>query len=206
MTARVDVTVPGGFGGGWEARAGEFITVIDVEGEQTSDFVAFVAEDPGEWLSPVHCREARRNLFVHAGDQLVSNQRRAILEVVSDDVGVHDATIPACDPTRYAVEFGVPGHRNCFDNMLAEVRGRGVDRDRFPEPLNLFQNTPVVGDGRIGLTDPVSHPGERVVLLALVDLFGAVSSCPQDIIPGNGLRPSPIRVVVATAPYPEEAG
>ena len=199
MMPRVDVVVPGGFGGAWDARAGEFITVIDLEGEQTGDFVAFVTADPDEWLSPVHCREALQNLFVHAGDRLVSNRRRPILEVVNDDVGVHDATIPACDPTRYAVEFGVPGHRNCFENLFNAVHGRGVDARRFPEPLNLFQNTPVVGDGRIGLTDPVSRPGERIVLRALVDLFGALSPCPQDIIPGNGLRPSPMRVVVGVA-------
>ena len=145
----------------------------------------------------MHCREALRSIFVREGDRLVTNRRRPVLEILSDDVGVHDATIPACDPTRYAVEFGIPGHRNCLENLHGPVRDRGVSIDRMPEPLNLFQNTPVVGDGRIGLTDPVSRPGQRVVMRALVDLFGSVSSCPQDIIPGNGLRPSPMRVVVA---------
>jgi uncharacterized protein YcgI (DUF1989 family) len=76
-----------------------------------------------------------------------------------------------------------------------------VDILRMPEPLNLFQNTPVVGDGRIGLADPVSRPAQRIVFLALVDLFGALSPCPQDIIPGNGLRPTPMRVVVGAEPF-----
>lgn len=200
MTARLDLVVPGGFGGGWQARAGEYVTVIDLEGEQTGDFVAFVADDPEEWLSPVHCREALRSIFVHEGDRLVSNRRRAILEIVHDDVGVHDATIPACDPTRYAVEFGVPGHRNCLENLWGSVREHGVAIDRMPEPLNLFQNTPVVDDGRIGLTDPLSRPGQRIVLRPLVDVFGSLSPCPQDIIPGNGLVPTPMRIVVGDAP------
>jgi uncharacterized protein YcgI (DUF1989 family) len=201
MSVRLDRTVAGGFGGAWDARAGELVTVVDLEGEQTGDFVAFVVEDPEEWLSPVHCREALRSLFVRDGDMLVTNRRRPVLEIVRDDVGVHDATIPACDPTRYAVEFGVPGHRNCLENLWGAVAERGVDIRRMPEPLNLFQNTPVVGDARIGLTDPVSQPGERIVLRALVDLFGALSPCPQDIIPGNGLRPTPMRVVVGDAPF-----
>ena len=200
MTARLDLVVPGGFGGGWQARAGEYVTVIDLEGEQTGDFVAFVADDPEEWLSPVHCREALRSIFVHEGDRLASNRRRAILEIVHDDVGVHDATIPACDPTRYAVEFGVPGHRNCLENLWGSVREHGVAIDRMPEPLNLFQNTPVVDDGRIGLTDPLSRPGQRIVLRPLVDVFGSLSPCPQDIIPGNGLVPTPMRIVVGDAP------
>jgi hypothetical protein len=201
MTARSDLVVAGGFGGGWAARTGELITVVDLEGEQTGDFVAFVASDPEEWLSPVHCREALHSIFVRSGDELVSNRRRPLLRIVRDDVGVHDATIPACDPTRYSVEFGVPGHRNCLENLWQPVRDQGVAIERMPEPLNLFQNTPIVGDGRIGLTDPISRPGQRIVLEALVDLFGSLSSCPQDIIPGNGLRPTPMRVVVGDAPF-----
>lgn len=201
MTPRTDLVVPGGFGGGWDARAAEYVTIVDLEGEQAGDFVAFAAADPEEWLSPVHCREALRSIFVRAGDRLVSNRRQVLLEIVRDDVGVHDATIPACDPTRYAVEFGAPGHRNCLENMWGVVRDRGVAIERMPEPLNLFQNTPVIGDGRIGLTDPLSRPGQRVVLRAMVDVFGALSPCPQDIIPGNGLVPTPMRVVVGDGPF-----
>jgi uncharacterized protein YcgI (DUF1989 family) len=160
MTVRVDHVVPGGFGAPWDARAGEFITVIDLDGEQAGDFIAFVADDPEEWLSPVHCREALRSIFVRAGDELVTNRRRSVLAVVRDDVGIHDGTIPACDPTRYAVEFGVPGHRNCLENMWGSVLERGVSIDRMPEPLNLFQNTPVVGDGRVGPAEP-ARPTDR---------------------------------------------
>jgi uncharacterized protein len=201
MMRRLDVVVAGGFGDFWEAAAGDYITVVDLDGQQAGDFIAFVAGDPEEWLSPVHCREALRSIFVRAGDELVSNRRRPVLDIVRDDVGVHDATIPACDSTRYAVEFGVPGHRNCLENMWGSVHERGVSIDRMPEPLNLFQNTPVVADGRIGLTDPLSRPGQRIVLRALVDVFGALSPCPQDIIPGNGLIPTPMRVVVGDEPF-----
>ena len=46
MTVRSDIVIAGGFGGGWDARAGELITVVDLEGEQTGDFVAFVTTIP----------------------------------------------------------------------------------------------------------------------------------------------------------------
>lgn len=201
MTVRLDRVVPGGFGGPWDAVAGEYVTIVDLEGEQAGDFVAFIAADPTEAVSPPHCRTASRSLFVRAGAPLVTNRFRPALEIVRDDVGVHDATIPACDPTRYGVEFGVPGHRNCLDNLWEALRERGIARLDIPEPINLFQNSPVVGDGRIGLTDPMSRLGDRVVFHVLVDLFGALSPCPQDIIPGNGLRPTPMRIVVGTEPF-----
>ena len=46
------------------------------------------------------------------------------------------------------------------------------------------------------VVDPPSPPGERIVLACLMDLVCAVSSCPQDIIPGNGLVPSEFRILV----------
>lgn len=201
MTVREDITIPGGFGGAWSAAAGEFITVIDLEGEQAGDFVAMIASGHGEGLSPPHCREVLRSIFVREGDVLVTNRRRAILEIVEDTVRIHDGTIPACDPTRFSVEFGVPGHRNCLDNLCEALRPWSIRAIDIPEPLNLFQNTPVTDGGRIGLADPTSKPGGRIVFRALEDVFGALSPCPQDIIPGNGLRPSPMRVIVSTSPW-----
>lgn len=200
MTIHLDTVVAGGFGGAWTAKAGMVITVVDLEGEQAGDFVAFCAATAPEAMSPPHCREALLTLFVTKGATLVTTKRRPILRIVADDVGVHDATIPACDPTRYAVEFGVPGHRNCLDNLHAALAPWSIDALQIPEPLNLFQNTPVVGDGRIGLTDPISRPGSRVAFRALEDVYGALSVCPQDIIPGNGLRPSPMRIIVSDEP------
>jgi len=196
---RHDVVVPGGFGASFEARRGQYVTVVDLEGEQAGDFVVFNLDDAREALSPAHTREALLSIFVKVGDRLVTNQRRPILEIVLDTVGVHDGTSPACDPTRYAVEFGVPGHRNCLENMWDALRGYGIDVLAIPEPLNLFQNTPVVADGRIGIANPFSRPGGRITFVALMNIFGALSPCPQDIIPGNGLRPTPMRIVVADA-------
>ena len=47
------------------------------------------------------------------------------------------------------------------------------------------------------VTDPISVAGDYIELLALTDLVCAVSSCPQDIIPGNGLRVTPIDLEVS---------
>ena len=71
----------------------------------------------------------------------------------------------------------------------------GLDLD-VPEPFNLFQNSPVIEGGRTGVVDPPSRAGDRIVLTPLIDVVCAVSSCPQDIIPGNGLEPSEIKVQV----------
>ena len=202
MTALVDITVPGGFGRGFQAGRGQFIAVVDLHGKQAGDFVAVARDDVGETLSPAHTRRALRSLFFAVGDCLVSNRGRPMFRVVRDDAeGRHDANVPACDPTRYSVDFGIHDHRNCLENLHEGLGGLGLTLGLLdvPEPYNFFQNGPVAPDGRMRLADPVSRPGDRIVLEALMDVACALSPCPQDIIPGNGLVVTDMRVLVGDA-------
>lgn len=189
--------VPGGFGHGFAARAGQHVTIIDLAGQQAGDFVALSRADMSEVLSPVHTRRENLSIFLRVGDQLFSSRSRPMFTVVADTVGVHDANVPACDPTRYAIDFGVPGHRNCLENLHEALAPHGVDVLDVPEPFNFFQNGPVTADGRMAVTDPVSGPGDYLVLQALMDVVCALSPCPQDIIPGNGLAVTDLRVIVS---------
>jgi uncharacterized protein len=191
--------VPGGFGRGFEATAGQFITIVDLKGEQAGDFVALNRADLGEVLSPVHTRRRNLSIYFKEGDFLMSSEGNPMFEVVKDTVGIHDANVPACDPTRYAVDFGVPGHRNCLENMFEPLQAYGIDILQVPEPFNFFQNGPVSPDGRMAVTDPVSRAGDHLILKALMDVVCAISPCPQDIIPGNGLLVTDMRVAVTEA-------
>lgn len=193
--------VPAGHGRTFVVKAGQTVTVIDTDGQQAADFVALrLAGGAGgghEKLSPVHTRRALQSLFFAVGDELVSDLGQPMLRVLADTVGVHDANVPACDSTRFDVDFNVPGHRNCVANLHEGLVLHGVGRDDVPEPFNLFQNGPVTPDGRMRVTDPTSAAGDHIRLLALCDLVCAVSSCPQDIIPGNGLRVTPIDIEIS---------
>lgn len=197
--ASTHVHVPAGHGRTFEVRSGQFITVIDRDGQQAADFVAIVNGDNGHYLSPAHTRRRLASLFFQVGDSLYSNLDEPLLEVIHDTVGVHDANVPACDSTRFSVDFGVEGHRNCLDNLHEGLCKYGVLAVNVPEPFNLFQNGPVTGDCRMQVTDPTSQAGDRIVFRALRDLVCAVSSCPQDIIPGNGLLVTPIDIVICDA-------
>lgn len=200
-----DEVVPGGFGRGFAASAGQYLTLIDLFGRQAGDFVALNRDDLAEVLSPIHTRRRNMSLFFAIGDCLWSSRDRPMFEVVADTVGIHDSNVPACDPTRYAVDFGVPGHRNCLENLFEALAPHGIDVLDVPEPFNFFQNGPVTPDGRMMVTDPVSRPGDHLVLRALMDVVCALSPCPQDIIPGNGLEVTDMRVVVSDA-APQWAG
>lgn len=199
------VHVPAGHGKAFTVSKGQFITVIDTLGQQAADFVAVNADNTQEKLSPVHTRQHLRSLFFKPGDALWSSENRPMLKIVSDTIGIHDANVPACDRTRFSVDFGVEGHRNCVDNLLEGMKQFGVTYYSLPEPFNLFQNGPVTADGRMEVTDPNSRAGDRIVFEALCDLVCAVSSCPQDIIPGNGLQVTPIDITVSNRLSDSEA-
>ena len=59
-------------------------------------------------------------------------------------------------------------------------------------------NIPVIDGNRLEARPPVSTPGSDVMLRAEMDSIIAFSSCPQDMIPINGLamRPTEAHVEV----------
>jgi uncharacterized protein len=193
------LTVKAGHGRTFEVKAGQQLTIIDVEGQQAADFVAVVAANPKEKLSPTHTRRQLGTLFFAVGDTLYSSLGRPLVRVVADTVGVHDANVPACDDTRFTVDFNVTGHRNCLDNMHMGLALHGLSPFDVPEPFNLFQNGPVTPDRRMQVTDPTSKAGDYISFEVLEDLICAVSSCPQDIIPGNGLKVTDIAISILPA-------
>ena len=190
--------VNGGFGLGFTATSGQYVTIVDLEGAQAGDFVAINQNNLKEGISSVRTRRHLRSLFFGIGDTLLSNYDNPMLKVVLDTIGVHDSTVPACDPTRYSVDFGVPGHRNCLENLHDGLLAhQEIDILDVPEPFNLFQNSPVAADGHTGVVNPPSKAGDRIVFEVLMDLVCALSPCPQDIIPGNGRCPTKLKAIVS---------
>ena len=195
-SGKSEVHIPAASGRAFEARAGDYLTIVDVEGQQIADVVALSAADVREWLSPSYTRSMLGRIYVGDGDMLYTNRRRPILEIAEDTVGYHDILFPACDARYYELRFGLASHRNCLDNLSAALAPHGVERWRIPEPFNVFQNTRVDADGRFVPQPALSKAGDRIVLRALMDIVGAVAACAQDQTPVNGYRPTPLRLIV----------
>lgn len=193
-------TIPARKGKATRLVAGQSVKVINTPGSQVVDTWAFVDRDMAEFMSMEHSRAAMNRLTPKTGDTLVTNHRRPILMLVEDTSGeVHDTFIAACDRWRYE-GLGVEGfHDSCEDNLHNALREIGLASAETPSPLNLFMNIPWDAEGRIDWKPPVSAPGGFVVLKALIDCVVVFSSCPQDIIPINGVNciPQDAHFVVA---------
>jgi uncharacterized protein YcgI (DUF1989 family) len=51
-------------------------------------------------------------------------------------------------------------------------------------------------DGSYEIQEPDSRRGDFIDLRAEMDLFVAISNCPQERNPCNGFNPTPLRVIV----------
>ncbi|MBI3968093.1 MAG: urea carboxylase-associated family protein [Chloroflexi bacterium] len=195
----LDLVVPASHGRAFEVRAGQLLTIEDVEGQQIGDFVAFNAVDFTEFLSTGHTRSWNTSVYLKLGHTIRTNRRNPMFEVVADTVGVHDILCPPCDPQRYLLHYNVTGHRNCLDNLTEALAPYRIASWRIPNPINVFMNVPVDAEGRFQVVSAVSKAGDRLVLRALMDVVAAISACPQDINPANGHRITDLRIVVSNS-------
>ncbi len=181
------MTLPARRGRAQRLAQGQAIKIINTHGSQVVDFWAFNAEDLGEFLSMEHLRPTIGRIFPHKGDYLHTNRRRPILYFAEDtSPGIHDTLVAACDAYRYALLGCTEYHDNCTDNLKAAMRQAGLKAPEVPSPLNLWMNIPVDAQGNTAWGEPVSKPGDHVVLRAELDCVIAMSACPQDILPING--------------------
>jgi uncharacterized protein YcgI (DUF1989 family) len=189
------IDVPAREGRGVRVAAGQRFRVIDLEGGQVADTFAFRADDVSEFHSAEHTRVHVNRLFPVPGEQFVTNHRRPILLLEEDRTpGIHDMLCAACDPERYT-GLGVEGwHASCRENLERAMADLGFDRIEVPQPINLFMNIPVGGDGGLGWEPAPTKAGDFVTLRAEMDCFVVVSACPQDIVPINDKRPGPVAI------------
>src|SRR6202021_3231018 len=96
-----EILIPGGHGAAFAARTGQWVEIVDVQGQQVADLVAFAERNRTEWLSTTHTRSALLRLTAVVGDRLDSNWRRPMFEIIRDDVGRNDIITSMCDDRRY---------------------------------------------------------------------------------------------------------
>ncbi|NLI95833.1 MAG: urea carboxylase-associated family protein [Synergistaceae bacterium] len=176
---RREIRVPGGYARAFEVEKGSRITVIDLEGRQVAAFVAFNRDRVSETFSTAHTRLALSSVRIKVGDVLRSNLLRPMLEVTEDTAQTHDLLMPACDAHRDGAPPQDNGYRSCAVNFEDALAPWGISRSIVPEPLNIFGNTHIESNGTLTCLPPISRPGDRLSLKALLPLVCAVSACPR---------------------------
>ena len=185
----------------YEVKAGEYIQIIDVEGKQCSDFLAFhrrKLEDGVErGFDPTITRTLMGNAFPQPGlySKFFDLDMDVLVEVIRDTVGRHDSFLLACT-SRYYENLGYFGHTNCTDNFNRQLETYAIAPRKGWQALNFFYNTMFATDNLLVFDEPWSRPGDYVLLRAATDLVCASSACPDDVDPANGWDPTEVHVRV----------
>lgn len=184
----------------YEVKKGEFIQIIDVEGQQCSDFMAMRSdglEKGEEWIiDSTATRSMVRRAFPGPGltDKFYDREMRPLLNIVQDTCGRHDTFAVACTARGYE-ERGFPGHVNCSDNISNALSPFGVARRSAWPAINFFWNTWIDHHSSHILTEEShSRAGDYVVMRAMEDLLCVSTACPDDIDPINGWNPTDVHV------------
>ena len=203
-----EFTVKRGSAQAYALKAGQMLQIIDVEGQQCSDFMAFNARslDAGHEMmidstatrSMVHRSYPGPGLF----DKFYDRDMRPMLQVVQDTCGRHDTFGLACTARGYE-ERGFPGHLNCSDNISHAMDPYGIARRPAWPAINFFWNTWVDQHSHHLMTaESYSRPGDYVAMRALEDLVCVSTACPDDLDPINGWNPTDIHVRIYTPEAP----
>ncbi len=197
MSLVSEIVVPAREGRGVIVRKGQLLDIVDLEGQQVGDLVAWRRDDPSEYMSPAHTVSCNASIRLGQGSQVFTNHRNPIFTIVRDDVGKHDIVVPCCDPERYSRDFGLKDHRSCLQNLEQardlldesfEIRGE--------QAWNVFMHNRVTDEGKV-VTDPAAHGARATITLrAEMDVVALLSACPQDLTPCNAFNCTPMKMVV----------
>ena len=176
---------------------GQRLTVIDPQGEQVADLLAFNRADTAEAISSGRSLDYASRLFLSTGDALYSNRSRVLLRIVEDMVGRHDFLLTPCSADTFRIIYGdTAPHRGCFGNLAAALAPFGIGPDQIPVAFNVFMNVAVDGEtGALRVDPPRSRAGDRVVFEAEDDLVIGLTAC--SALQSNNYAFKPIHYEVA---------
>lgn len=198
--AVVDAIIPAGEPYLHEVKEGQFLRIVDLEGNQAVDTLFYNSQDYSDRYSAQDTIREQANIYLTTGTTLMSTSGAAMLTIVADTCGRHDTLGGACSAesnmVRYAIEKrSMHACRNSF--LKGVLRwGKGFDKRDLTANINFFMNVPVTPAGELTFADGVSDVGKYVELRAEMDVVVVISNCPQLNNPCNAYNPTPIRILI----------
>ncbi len=181
---------------------GDFFQVVDIEGGQVGDLVAFNRADLLEKLDQSRTRINNWKYRISVGDPVYSNKNNPMMTIIEDKVGIHDLTFPGCSSFAYEKLLKVGKRKGCIENMT-EALNRELPRfetSDIPPPFTLFMNVEYdLKSNQPKILPAASKKGDYVELRADMDCIVALSSCPDDVTDCNQGKVKPLEIRIRTS-------
>lgn len=189
------VEIPPRSGVAFPLAAGQLLTVIDPQGSQVADLLAYSAADVREVISNGRTFDYEETIALTTGNTLWSNRSNPLLVIESDSVGRHDFLLTPCSEATFRHFYPEhPVHRGCFGNLAEALAPYGIEPDAIPTAFNLFMNVPVEGSGKLRVDPPVSTAGDHISLRASIDCVIGLTACSAYASNGGSFKPIHYRI------------
>ncbi len=177
-------------GTAFKIKKGQFLKVIDPQGEQVSDLVLFNADDVREKLSSGKTLDFEENILITKGNYLWSNRSRKMMKILEDTNGRNDFLLAPCSPETFTVMYKNPHyHPSCFENLHKNLKYFGIEPDDVPTAFNIFMNVRFEENGRLKVMPPMSRPGDFVLFRAEMNLVVGLTACSAEDSNNGSFKP-----------------
>lgn len=166
-------------GAGFELLAGQELLVIDPQGEQVADLVAYNKHDLTELISNGRSLDYASTIYLTSGHHIYSNRSNIMLEIIADDVGRHDFLLTPCSKDTFRMIYGESDPcGGCFENLSRSLAPFGIAEASIPCAFNCFMNVTVDADtGELAVLPPRSQPSDSIRFRAAMDLYIGLTAC-----------------------------
>ncbi len=184
-------------GKAFKLKKGQILKIIDVEGEQVADLIAFGADDTAEWLSSGRTIDYANTIYLTTGNILYSNRSRPMFRIIADTVGKHDFLLTPCSPETFEILYDNHVYvSSCFENICRNLEPFGISPDMIPTTLNVFMNVNVASNGELSIDPPTSKAGDFIELRAEMDLIVCVTACSAPKSNNGGFKPIDVEILL----------
>lgn len=184
-------------GTAFKLKKGQILKIVDVEGEQVADLIAFGADDTAEWLSSGRTIDYANTIYLTTGNILYSNRSRPMFRIIADTVGKHDFLLTPCSPETFEILYDNHVYvSSCFENICRNLEPFGISPDMIPTTLNVFMNVNVASNGELSIDPPTSKAGDFIELRAEMDLIVCVTACSAPKSNNGGFKPIDVEILL----------
>ncbi len=167
------------------------LKVVDIEGEQVSDFICYNFHDKAEYLSSGRTIDYAESIYLTKGHAFYSNRSNVMFNMIEDTVGRHDFLLTPCSADTFRIIYGhTQPHHGCFGNLCNALKEYEISPDEIPTCFNIFMNVPVDGiTGKVTVLPPKSKAGDFVILQSRMDLIIGMTACSAEMSNNYSFKP-----------------
>lgn len=178
------------------------LRLVDLSGDANAALIVFNQRGTAERANVADTVKVQWQAYLGEGSVILSDMGRALMTIVSDTSGRHDAlcgtTTRVSNANRYgqgSIHSRTPAGRELLGVAAAKA---GLSRRDLPPVINLFTGVRVHDDGSLEI-DMSPRAGAHVELRADLDVLVLLANVPHPLDDRDGYAGGPIRVTAWTA-------